>query len=785
MSILKRKLDQVAQFGCTAFALLFDDIEPEMSESDKEAFQSFAQAQVSITNEIYQHLNHPKGFLFCPTQYCASRAVPDVRNSEYLNTIGSKLAPDIDIMWTGPKVISRIISPASVDEINEVLRRKIVIWDNLHANDYDQKRVFLGPYSGRSPALLSKLKGVLTNPNCEYGANFVAIHTLAQWSKCSSDNISEVNGNEAVSADIKLEQENRSGNCNEDDIEIPDHIYHPRLALKRSLQLWLHEFKKAKSMWGPISKPHVSSVPPPSLPFSSTSNSVPLGSSSSSTSSFDATITSTATPIAIEAVSEDAGNEPVHETAIAPCNADGTESAGSASMASLERICECNLEPMETVETNSSSSSHDKKLDVEDVEDEKLDDKVEEDVKEELPMQDVVMKEGERKDDEEEYQLTMEDLYLLSDLFYLPFEHGPQGMQLLQEFSWLKAHAHLVAGLRSKQDNAANFSPEVQEWHDRANKFDSMSRALNRLFTRLTYISNRELLYELYPYVWDMRGVVALLNSYVKWLAFNQGCKQAFLTGEQEPWVFRGGLAADLQRLLPLESANDLFLYKSPDTPTRQVYTIRPYLPSDERTVYNLCHKLYLSRFGNGNEQLNVALHSYPDLVGDVYVGPFVTLSPELGFVVEDDSSVVGFVVAAANAGEILKRIRVAWLPEMEAKYPNLMLTSSQTEDRMPACLKELAMTFHRLTIDLPETLLSYHPSQLKMGLLDSVIDNSVPKRLMTCIVAALRAHGSSGCYVEVTPIDALSMDFYSRLGFMEVKNIKHSQEVGYFGRIF
>ena len=52
MGILKRKLDQVAQFGCTAFALLFDDIEPEMSESDKEAFQSFAQAQVMNEDEL-------------------------------------------------------------------------------------------------------------------------------------------------------------------------------------------------------------------------------------------------------------------------------------------------------------------------------------------------------------------------------------------------------------------------------------------------------------------------------------------------------------------------------------------------------------------------------------------------------------------------------------------------------------------------------------------------------------------------------------------------------------
>ena len=48
VATLKRKLDQVAQLGCKAFALLFDDIEAEMSKPDKEAFQSFAAAQVNI-----------------------------------------------------------------------------------------------------------------------------------------------------------------------------------------------------------------------------------------------------------------------------------------------------------------------------------------------------------------------------------------------------------------------------------------------------------------------------------------------------------------------------------------------------------------------------------------------------------------------------------------------------------------------------------------------------------------------------------------------------------------
>lgn len=46
VNLLKRKLEQVAQFGCNSFAILFDDIEPELSETDKEVFQSFAEGLV-------------------------------------------------------------------------------------------------------------------------------------------------------------------------------------------------------------------------------------------------------------------------------------------------------------------------------------------------------------------------------------------------------------------------------------------------------------------------------------------------------------------------------------------------------------------------------------------------------------------------------------------------------------------------------------------------------------------------------------------------------------------
>lgn len=59
----------MTSFGCTAFALLFDDIEPGLSETDRSVFQSFGSAQVSVTNEVYQHLGQPQ-FYFCPTGNC-------------------------------------------------------------------------------------------------------------------------------------------------------------------------------------------------------------------------------------------------------------------------------------------------------------------------------------------------------------------------------------------------------------------------------------------------------------------------------------------------------------------------------------------------------------------------------------------------------------------------------------------------------------------------------------------------------------------------------------------
>ena len=186
LEALKRRLDQLLELGVKHFALLFDDIPSTMAEADERAFDSFGAAQVYFTNSAFEHLKsrveHPV-VLFCPTEYCAAFAKRDVPGSGYLNTIGEGLDPEIGVFWTGPDIVSKSISAESLREIGRVLRRKPVIWENFHANDYDIRRVMAGPLGGRKADILGLIDGLITNPNNEFEANFVSVHTTGAFAR--------------------------------------------------------------------------------------------------------------------------------------------------------------------------------------------------------------------------------------------------------------------------------------------------------------------------------------------------------------------------------------------------------------------------------------------------------------------------------------------------------------------------------------------------------------------------------------------------------------------------
>uniref|UniRef100_A0A3P9BMU6 protein O-GlcNAcase n=1 Tax=Maylandia zebra TaxID=106582 RepID=A0A3P9BMU6_9CICH len=467
VAALKRKLDQVKEFGCRSFSLLFDDIETEMCPADKQAFSSFAHAQVAITNEVYMHLGEPEVFLFCPTDYCAVFCTPSVTQSSYLNTVGEKLLPGIDVLWTGPKVVSHKISVESIEEVSSVLKRAPVIWDNIHANDYDPQRLFLGPYKDRPTDLIPKLKGVLTNPNCEFYPNFVAVHTLATWCKAPA---------EGTPRDVEMGDEEQ------------DPCYSPQKALNLALTDWLEEFMSTDQ---------------------------PGGRKESSEE---------------EPMQTDMGESPY--------------------------IPGPGENPLYTAEP-----------------------------------------------------LTLDDLKLLSDLFYLPYEHGTTARTMLQELDWLKNQT---------------------EWCSRAQQFDNMCEAVVQMFNRLSNAPNRSILYDLYNYICDIKSGVGLARAYVKTLGHSQPSAQ-LLNDDPEPWGFRGGLSGEFQRMLPGHGNRDLFRHP----PMTAVYCIRPYCPEDKPEVERIFREM--QKAGEGE----------------------ISPSPLCGLILEDDLGLCGYALALTDAKPAAAKIQV------------------------------------------------------------------------------------------------------------------------------
>ena len=138
------------------------------------------------------------------------------------------------LLFIGGKVIPKEISSSEIRSVSSVLKRKPVIWENIHANDYERSRLFLGPFKGRPVSLAKEVAGILTNPNCEYECNFVPIHTLGSWLKA----VQNVSGSES----------NEQNTCKNKTCD-GEQMYDSDLALQKAVEDWLLEITTMKKLF--------------------------------------------------------------------------------------------------------------------------------------------------------------------------------------------------------------------------------------------------------------------------------------------------------------------------------------------------------------------------------------------------------------------------------------------------------------------------------------------------------------------------------------------------------
>lgn len=530
-------------------------------------------------------------------------------------------------------------------------------------------------------------------------------------------------------SDIQLEIENDDEGDENPLNYMSQNIYHPRVALKSAIRDWLPDFFEDKKAFGPMLKPQPpfsaqTPIIPPIIPKINTCMSLTLTTSSSAINAPASEVNTTQLQALAEICSTvTASNEqellkpsvmnslvsetkvvttdviltPILATSISESNFEKTSPNPTETMEiektisteaseATEELMDCGT-PKHTLSDNSSLNSEPPAT-----KEESINGIVAQECKlEKSPMSDdVVMTETNNEletamqdesisEDEKIDTINYEDILLLCDLFYLPFEHGKiqlnsqkylmkffltgkQGLLIMNEFQWLKINAYILSGKNKgpKTDNT-----DIQEWFDRKEKFLKLCESVFMLMKKIAVCVNQELCHDLYTYCWEMSTVMSICSSYVQWLAlgefpsnsnsyvqgsytwFSKGWKETFMSGDQEPWIFRGGLLVDIQRLVPIDSGNDLFVYKLPETPTLNIFSIRPYETQDEQNIYKICHQTCR----DGSDCTELFPSSLQEIASDRLVAPFVILNPEFSMVVENAKKVlVGYGCAAPDA---------------------------------------------------------------------------------------------------------------------------------------
>jgi len=162
-ALLRSKAARALDEGAGGIAVLFDDI-PDRVDA------ALARRQIDLAEEALAGL--PARIVLCPSAYCIE-LLESLGGEGYLRAWRERVPGGWLSLWTGDRVVSRELTAASVERAAELLGSVPVLWDNLLADDYALRRIFLAGLEGRT----GSGAGYLVNPS---EIEPVALHAVLQ-----------------------------------------------------------------------------------------------------------------------------------------------------------------------------------------------------------------------------------------------------------------------------------------------------------------------------------------------------------------------------------------------------------------------------------------------------------------------------------------------------------------------------------------------------------------------------------------------------------------------------
>lgn len=164
---LVAKLAPFVALGFRDFGLLLDDIEDALGRPvDAALGAEHRDLANTLLAALVNEAGEPVRLWLVPTVYSTERQQRFADGDGYLDAL-ARLDPAIQVMWTGTDTTSRGLAAADLADVTVRLGRRVVIWDNEHANDGGDLffgKIWLAPYSNRSADLIGAVAGVVANP---------------------------------------------------------------------------------------------------------------------------------------------------------------------------------------------------------------------------------------------------------------------------------------------------------------------------------------------------------------------------------------------------------------------------------------------------------------------------------------------------------------------------------------------------------------------------------------------------------------------------------------------
>jgi ribosomal protein S18 acetylase RimI-like enzyme len=182
---------------------------------------------------------------------------------------------------------------------------------------------------------------------------------------------------------------------------------------------------------------------------------------------------------------------------------------------------------------------------------------------------------------------------------------------------------------------------------------------------------------------------------------------------------------------------------------------IRDATPADAPQLYRICLLT-----GDSGQDAS-ALHADADLLGEVYVGPYLNVDPAVaGVAIDEGGAALGYVLGTPDTPAFMAACEARWWPAVPARHPVVVAAG----DRTPAD-QSLVQVIHAPAA--PDAgMVAAFPAHLHIDLLPQAQGQGLGRALIDWLLSRLAGLGARGVHLGVDPRNTSAIAFYEHLGF-------------------